>query len=282
MTSARTALTLAGALVFGLGTSPLPNPTVPVSCGEKFDDAGAAYRDGYLSIASALAEECLVEQPEHAALRSFHGKLQEELAAVLLDPDPERRAKALRVTLPGPWDLPAGAPQAPDGTDFVVLLAEAEAMAAAGDHTQALLMTRQAHTLQPDCTVCRERVSGYWDAIEAQLRSWIEDETVDVVISTGGTGVTGRDTTPEAFHAVYDKEIPGFGELFRWLSYANIGTSTIQSRATGGVANGTYLFALPGSTGACKDAWDGILVSQLDSRFRPCNFVELMPRLKET
>jgi hypothetical protein len=171
MTSARTALTLTGALVFGLGTSPLPNPTVPVSCGEKFEDAGAAYRDGYLSIASALAEECLVEQPEHAALRSFHGKLQEELAAVLLDPDPERRAKALRVTLPGPWDLPAGAPQAPDGTDSVVLLAEAEAMAAAGDHTQALLMTRQAHTLQPDCTVCRDRVSGYWDAIEAQLRS---------------------------------------------------------------------------------------------------------------
>jgi len=118
--------------------------------------------------------------------------------------------------------------------------------------------------------------------IEGQLRQWIDDQTVDVVLSTGGTGVTGRDTTPEAFHAVYDKEIPGFGELFRWLSYAHIGTSTIQSRATAGVANGTYLFALPGSTGACKDAWDGILVSQLDSRFRPCNFVELMPRLKES
>jgi len=118
--------------------------------------------------------------------------------------------------------------------------------------------------------------------IEAQLRTWIGDAQVDVVLSTGGTGVTGRDTTPEAFHAVYDKEIPGFGELFRWLSYAKIGTSTIQSRATGGVAQGTYLFALPGSTGACKDAWDDILVSQLDSRFRPCNFVELMPRLQET
>ena len=119
------------------------------------------------------------------------------------------------------------------------------------------------------------------DAIQSQIRSWVADEMVDVVLSTGGTGVTGRDTTPEAFHAVFDKEIPGFGELFRWLSYQNIGTSTIQSRATAGVAGGTYLFALPGSTGACKDAWDGILSSQLDSRFRPCNFVELMPRLKE-
>lgn len=119
------------------------------------------------------------------------------------------------------------------------------------------------------------------DAIEARLRAWIADPEVDVVLSTGGTGVTGRDTTPEAFHAVYDKEIPGFGELFRWLSYEKIGTSTIQSRATGGVAGGTYLFALPGSTGACKDAWDGILATQLDSRFRPCNFVELMPRLNE-
>ncbi|MDD9947393.1 MAG: molybdenum cofactor biosynthesis protein B [Myxococcales bacterium] len=117
--------------------------------------------------------------------------------------------------------------------------------------------------------------------IEAQLRSWIEDPSVDVVIATGGTGVTGRDVTPEAFAAVYDKEIPGFGELFRHLSVASVGVSTIQSRATGGVAGGTYLFALPGSTGACKDAWDGILVYQLDYRFRPCNFVELMPRLRE-
>ncbi len=117
--------------------------------------------------------------------------------------------------------------------------------------------------------------------IVAQLRTWIADESVDVVISTGGTGVTGRDITPEAFHAVFEKEIPGFGELFRWISFDKIGTSTIQSRATAGVADGTYLFALPGSPGACKDAWDGILSTQLDSRFRPCNFVELMPRLKE-
>lgn len=117
--------------------------------------------------------------------------------------------------------------------------------------------------------------------IIAQLRTWIDDPAIDAVIATGGTGVTGRDVTPEAFHAVYDKEIPGFGELFRWLSYQHIGTSTIQSRATAGVAGGTYLFALPGSTGAVKDAWDGILATQLDSRYRPCNFVELMPRLAE-
>lgn len=102
-----------------------------------------------------------------------------------------------------------------------------------------------------------------------------------MVISTGGTGVTGRDVTPEAFQQVFEKEIPGFGELFRTLSYQKVGTSTIQSRATAGVAGGTYLFALPGSPGACRDAWDDILVHQLDNRHRPCNFVELMPRLLE-
>lgn len=118
--------------------------------------------------------------------------------------------------------------------------------------------------------------------IEAALRTWIADPGVDVVLATGGTGVTGRDVTPEAFEAVYEKAIPGFGELFRWLSYQKIGTSTVQSRATAGVAGGTYLFALPGSPGACKDAWDDILAHQLDYRFRPCNFVELMPRLTET
>jgi molybdopterin adenylyltransferase len=118
--------------------------------------------------------------------------------------------------------------------------------------------------------------------IETALRTWIADPGVDVVIATGGTGVTGRDVTPEAFEAVYEKAIPGFGELFRWLSFAKIGTSTVQSRATAGVAGGTYLFALPGSPGACKDAWDDILVHQLDYRFGPCNFVELMPRLTET
>ena len=119
------------------------------------------------------------------------------------------------------------------------------------------------------------------DVIAARLRAWIADPAVDCVISTGGTGVTGRDVTPEAFAQVWEKEIPGFGELFRWLSFKTIGTSTIQSRACAGVANGTYLFALPGSTGAVRDGWDGILADQLDSRHRPCNFVELMPRLRE-
>ena len=118
-------------------------------------------------------------------------------------------------------------------------------------------------------------------AIEHRLRSWIADRQIDVVITTGGTGITGRDVTPEAFDRVLEKRIEGFGELFRMLSYQKIGTSTMQSRALGGVAGGTYLFALPGSTGAVKDAWDDILVFQLDNRFRPCNLVELMPRLQE-
>ena len=119
------------------------------------------------------------------------------------------------------------------------------------------------------------------EAIVAQLKRWIADPEIDAVIATGGTGVTGRDVTPEAFHAVYEKEVSGFGELFRMLSFQKIGTSTVQSRATAGVAGGTYLFAVPGSTGACKDAWDDILVHQLDIRHKPCNFVELMPRLQE-
>ena len=117
--------------------------------------------------------------------------------------------------------------------------------------------------------------------ITEQLRAWIDDAGVDVVISTGGTGVTGRDVTPEAFEAIYDKAILGFGELFRMLSYQKIGTSTIQSRATAGVTRGTYLFALPGSPSACRDGWEMILKDQLDYRHRPCNFVELFPRLRE-
>jgi molybdenum cofactor biosynthesis protein B len=118
-------------------------------------------------------------------------------------------------------------------------------------------------------------------AIAARLRTWIADPAIDVVITTGGTGVTGRDVTPEAFDQVLEKRIEGFGELFRMLSWQKIGTSTMQSRALGGVAGGTYLFALPGSPGAVKDAWDDILLWQLDSRHRPCNLVELMPRLTE-
>ncbi|TDI60787.1 MAG: molybdenum cofactor biosynthesis protein B [Alphaproteobacteria bacterium] len=127
----------------------------------------------------------------------------------------------------------------------------------------------------------RQIVTDNVSAITGQLQKWIDDREIDAIISTGGTGLTGRDVTPEAFEAIFEKKIDGFGELFRMLSYDKIGTSTIQSRATGGVAGGTYLFALPGSPGACKDGWDGILKDQLDFRFKPCNFVELMPRLQE-
>jgi molybdenum cofactor biosynthesis protein B len=119
------------------------------------------------------------------------------------------------------------------------------------------------------------------DVLVARLHNLIDDETVDCVILTGGTGLTGRDITPEALDRVKSKDIPGFGELFRMLSFATIGTSTIQSRACAVLARGTYIFALPGSNGAVKDGWDQILVHQLDSRHRPCNFVELMPRLRE-
>jgi molybdopterin adenylyltransferase len=115
----------------------------------------------------------------------------------------------------------------------------------------------------------------------ARLHNWIDDDSIDCIISTGGTGLTGRDITPEALDQVKSKDIPGFGELFRWLSYETIGTSTLQSRACAVLARGTYIFALPGSNGAVKDGWDKILVHQLDSRHRPCNFVELMPRLRE-
>ena len=117
--------------------------------------------------------------------------------------------------------------------------------------------------------------------IAARLNNWIDDRAIDAVIITGGTGLTGRDVTPEALDRVKTRDIPGFGELFRWISYQTIGTSTVQSRACAVVARGTYIFALPGSNGAVKDGWDGILDEQLDSRNRPCNFVELMPRLTE-
>lgn len=114
-----------------------------------------------------------------------------------------------------------------------------------------------------------------------QLRAWIADPAIDCVVSTGGTGVTGRDVTPEAFESLFEKKIDGFGEMFRMISYQKVGTSALQSRATGGVAGGTYLFALPGSPSACRDGWEEILRFQLDNRFRPCNLVELMPRLQE-
>lgn len=119
------------------------------------------------------------------------------------------------------------------------------------------------------------------DVLVRRLNAWIDDPAIDAVIATGGTGLTGRDVTPEALDRVKTRDIPGFGELFRMLSYKTIGTATVQSRACAVVARGTYIFALPGSNGAVKDGWDGILAEQLDSRNRPCNFVELMPRLRE-
>ena len=120
------------------------------------------------------------------------------------------------------------------------------------------------------------------DQIQAMTRIWINDPEIDCILTTGGTGVTGRDVTPEALMPVFDKEIEGFGEMFRWLSMEKIGTSALQSRALGGVAGGTYIFALPGSPSACRDAWDLILKWQLDIRHLPCNFVEIMPRLMES
>jgi len=161
----------------------------------------------------------------------------------------------------------------------IAVLTVSDTRTAADDksgQTLAELIARDGHRVVAR-TIVRDDVA----AITAQLRTWIADPSVDVVISTGGTGVTGRDVTPEAFRQVYEKEIEGFGELFRMLSYEKVKTSTIQSRATGGVAGGTYLFALPGSPGACRDGWDDILRWQLDSRHRPCNLVELMPRLQE-
>ncbi len=135
---------------------------------------------------------------------------------------------------------------------------------------------RAGHTVADRKIIRDERLE-----IAAQLRSWIADPEIDVAISTGGTGLTGRDVTVEAHRDVYEKEIDAFGTVFTILSMEKIGTSAVQSRATGGVAGGTYLFALPGSPGACKDAWDGILEKQFDYRHRPCNFVEIMPRLDE-
>ena len=161
----------------------------------------------------------------------------------------------------------------------IAVLTVSDSRTAADDRSGATLCER----IQQAGHVVKRRaiVPDDLPSIEAALRGFIADPEVDVVISTGGTGVTGRDVTPEAFRAVYEKEIEGFGELFRQISLKSVGLSALQSRATAGVAGGTYLFALPGSPGACKDAWDEILVLQLDRRYRPCNFVELMPRLME-
>ena len=142
--------------------------------------------------------------------------------------------------------------------------------------TLCSLVTDAGHDL-----IDRAIVPDDADAVVARLHAWLDERQADCIITTGGTGLTGRDVTPEALARFNGKDIPGFGELFRWLSFQTIGTSTIQSRACAIVTRGTYIFALPGSTGAVKDAWHGILCAQLDSRHRPCNFVDIMPRLLE-
>jgi len=161
----------------------------------------------------------------------------------------------------------------------IAVLTVSDTRALADDKSGDVLAARieaAGHTLKERNIVRDER-----KLIADQLRTWCADGDIDVVISTGGTGLTGRDVTVEAHRDVYEKEIEAFGTVFTIVSMQKIGTSAVQSRATGGVSNGTYLFALPGSPGACKDAWDEILCKQLDYRHRPCNFVEIMPRLDE-
>ena len=161
----------------------------------------------------------------------------------------------------------------------IAVLTVSDSRAEADDKSGQVLIDRieKAGHMVADRKIIRDERGE----IATQLRAWIADQDVDVVISTGGTGLTGRDVTVEAHRDVYEKEIDAFGTVFTIVSMKKIGTSAVQSRATGGVAGGTYLFALPGSPGACKDAWDEILQFQLDFRHRPCNFVEIMPRLDE-
>ncbi len=142
--------------------------------------------------------------------------------------------------------------------------------------TLAELATTSGHSV-----AARALLKDDAEAIQLKVASWIADPDIDVVLTTGGTGFTGRDVTPEAVKPLFEKEIEGFSILFHHISFQSVGTSTIQSRACGGVARGTLIFCLPGSTGACKDAWNGILKWQLDNRHRPCNFVEIMPRFEE-
>lgn len=170
-----------------------------------------------------------------------------------------------------------------DSRDFIAtriaVLTVSDSRTAADDRSGDILvdrLTAAGHILAARAIVTDDR-----EGIAAQLRTWCADPNIDVILSTGGTGLTGRDVTVEAHRDVYDKEIDAFGTVFTIVSMQKIGTSAVQSRATGGVANGTYLFALPGSPGACRDAWDEILAAQLDFRHRPCNFVEIMPRLDE-
>ena len=161
----------------------------------------------------------------------------------------------------------------------IAVLAVSDTRSLAEDKSGSVLverLTAAGHTLAARHILPDER-----DPIAEQLRQWVQDPAIDVILTTGGTGLTGRDVTVEAHRDVYEKEIEAFATVFTMVSMQKIGTSAVQSRATGGVANGTYLFALPGSSGACKDAWDEILKFQLDYRHRPCNFVEILPRLDE-
>lgn len=161
----------------------------------------------------------------------------------------------------------------------VAVLTVSDTRVIAEDKSGGILaeMIAQAGHLVADRAIVKDDVA----AIQTKIRAWIADANVDVVISTGGTGFTGRDVTPEAVKPLFEKEIEGFSTIFHMISFDKVGTSTIQSRACGGLAQGTYIFCLPGSPGACRDAWNGILVHQLDNRHRPCNLVEIMPRLEE-
>ncbi len=161
----------------------------------------------------------------------------------------------------------------------IAVLTVSDTRGVAEDKSGGILaeMIAQAGHVVADRAIVKDDVA----AIQTKIRAWIADANVDVVITTGGTGFTGRDVTPEAVKPLFEKEIEGFSTVFHMISFDKVGTSTIQSRACGGLAQGTYIFCLPGSPGACKDAWNGILVHQLDNRHRPCNLVEIMPRLEE-
>ena len=161
----------------------------------------------------------------------------------------------------------------------IAVLTVSDTREIADDKSGATLVERIEHAGHR--LAARAIVKDEIAAIRSQVKTWIADKTTDVVITTGGTGFTGRDVTPEALEPLFEKRMDGFSTLFLMVSYPKIGTSAIQSRATAGVANATYIFCLPGSPGACKDAWDDILVHQLDYRYRPCNFVEILPRLDE-
>ena len=161
----------------------------------------------------------------------------------------------------------------------IAVLTVSDTRALADDKSGATLVERVEKA--GHAVAARAIVTDDVAGIQAQMKAWIADPAIDVIISTGGTGFTGRDVTPEAVEPLFEKRMDGFSEVFHRISYDKIGTSTIQSRATGGVANATFIFVLPGSPGACRDAWDGILRAQLDYRHTPCNFVEIMPRLDE-